>query len=71
MRYFTSERLIITHGKKGTTALVSLPKDTCKVGAKEIAKVLKRNQSSIVGPKQAIAVLRPWNQIVRSPSFDG
>ena len=42
VRYFTSERLIIAHGKKGPTALVSLPKDTGKVGVKEIAKVLKR-----------------------------
>ena len=32
VRYFTSERLIIAHGKKGPTALVYLPKDTGKVG---------------------------------------
>ena len=34
VRYFTSERLIISiaHGKKGPTALVSLQKDTGKVG---------------------------------------
>ena len=31
VRYFTSERLIIAHGKNGPTAVVSLPKDTGKV----------------------------------------
>ena len=44
VRYFTSERLIIAHGKKRPTVLVSLPKDTGKVDEKEIAKVLKRPQ---------------------------
>ena len=39
VRYLTSERLIIAHGKKGPTALVSLPKSV-----KEIAKVYKRPQ---------------------------
>ena len=32
----------IAHGKKGRTAFVYLPKDTGKVGVKEIANVLKR-----------------------------
>ena len=42
VRYFTSERLIIAHGKNGPTALVYPPKDTGKVGVNEIAIFLKR-----------------------------
>ena len=44
VRYFTSERLIIAHGKKGPTAFSVSSERHWQSGIKEISKVSKRPQ---------------------------
>ena len=44
VRYFTSERLIIAHGKKGPTAFSVSSEKHWQSGVKEIAKVSERPQ---------------------------